>query len=75
MTPEAINELFETWNTALQTGDPDQVTRLYAPDAILLPTASNQVRHNHAEIRDYFVSFQARNPSGEINESNTRSLA
>lgn len=75
MTPEQIEELFETWNAALLTGDPDQVTRLYAPDAVLLPTLSNQVRHNHDEIRDYFVGFLAKKPSGVIDESNTRSLA
>jgi len=32
------------------------------------------VRHNHSEIRDYFVSFLAKSPSGEINESNPRQL-
>ncbi len=75
MTPEEIEKLFETWNAALLTGDPDQVTALYASDAVLLPTLSNQVRHNHEEIRDYFVGFLAKKPTGVINESNTRSLA
>ena len=74
MTPDDINALFDIWNTAVTTGDPDQVTRLYADDAVLLPTISNQVRHNHEEIRDYFVGFLARQPRGVIDESNTRSL-
>ncbi len=74
MTAEEIENLFETWNAALLTGDPDEVTRLYAPDAVLLPTVSNQVRHNHAEIRDYFVGFLANQPRGVIDESNTRTL-
>jgi uncharacterized protein (TIGR02246 family) len=43
--------LFDTWNDALATLDPDTVTTLYAEDAVLLPTVSNQVRHNHTEIR------------------------
>jgi uncharacterized protein (TIGR02246 family) len=50
MDKNDITVLFEQWNSALQTGDPKQVAALYATDAILLPTVSNQVRHNHAEI-------------------------
>lgn len=67
-----ITELFETWNSALQTGDPKQVAALYAADAILLPTVSNRVRHNHEEIEDYFVQFLAKGPSGKIDEANVR---
>ena len=75
MTEQDIVQLFANWNAALQTGDPDQVTALYAKDAILLPTVSNQVRHNHAEIRDYFVNFLSKKPQGVIDEANTRHLA
>ena len=67
--------LFERWNAALATGNPDTVTALYATNAILLPTVSNRVRHNHAEIRDYFVSFLAKRPQGVIDEANVRFLA
>ena len=74
MNNDDIVQLFRNWNDAIQTGDPDKVTAMYAEDAVLLPTVSNQVRHNHAEIRDYFVSFLAKSPSGEINESNPRQL-
>lgn len=69
-----IHDVFAKWNQALQTGDPKQVTALYAKDAILLPTVSNKVRHNHAEIEDYFVHFCAKGPIGKINEANTRIL-
>ncbi len=69
---DAIRDRFRVWNEALQSGDPDAVTRLYAEDAILLPTVSNRVRHDHAEIRDYFVQFLAKGPSGTIEESNVR---
>lgn len=51
------------------------MTALYADDAILLPTVSNQVRHNHGEIRDYFVAFLAKKPQGVIDEANVRFLA
>lgn len=74
MNNDDIIQLFSNWNDAIQTGDPDKVTAMYAEDAVLLPTVSNQVRHNHAEIRDYFVSFLAKSPSGEINEANARQL-
>ena len=75
MKEAQVLELFAKWNGALATGDPDAVTALYADDAILLPTVSNQVRHNHTEIRDYFVAFLAKEPQGIIDESNVRFLA
>jgi uncharacterized protein (TIGR02246 family) len=74
MNRTEIASLFEIWNSAIQTGDPKKVTDLYRSDAILLPTISNKVRHNHQEIEDYFVQFQENNPKGEINESNIRNL-
>ena len=74
MNKSEITALFEQWNSALQTGDPKQVAALYASDAILLPTVSNQVRHNHAEIEDYFVHFLAKEPQGKIDESNVRTF-
>jgi uncharacterized protein (TIGR02246 family) len=75
MIKKQVLRLFEQWNAALATGDPDAVTELYAEDAILLPTVSNKVRHNHEEIRDYFVSFLARQPQGVIDEANVRILS
>lgn len=72
MSNDAIAALFDEWNSALQTGDPKQVAALYESNGILLPTLSNQVRHNHAEIEDYFVSFTAKGPVGTIDESNIR---
>ncbi|MEP0190968.1 MAG: SgcJ/EcaC family oxidoreductase [Erythrobacter sp.] len=71
---QTIGSLFDAWNAALQTLDPDQVVALYAEDAILLPTISNAVRHNHAELRAYFVDFLKKKPRGTINESNIRDL-
>lgn len=69
---ENITQLFNNWNQALQTGDPKQVASLYHPEAVLLPTVSNQVRHNHPEIEDYFVHFLAKGPQGTLNEQNIR---
>lgn len=71
---DKIGALFDQWNAALQTLDPDKVVELYSQDAILLPTLSNSVRHNHPEIREYFVDFLKKRPRGTINESNIRDL-
>ena len=72
MSENEIKALFDEWNSALQAGDPKKVAALYASNAILLPTVSNQVRHNHEEIEDYFVHFVAKGPVGKIDEANIR---
>jgi len=74
MSKNEITALFDEWNDALQTGDPKQVAALYETNGILLPTVSNKVRHNHAEIEDYFVHFLAKGPMGKIDESNVRTF-
>ena len=74
MKTNEITSLFDEWNSALQTGEPKKVAALYEANAILLPTVSNKVRHNHAEIEDYFVNFLAKGPKGSIDESNVRTF-
>lgn len=74
MCTTEITALFEEWNNALQTGDPNKVAALYETNAILLPTVSNKVRHNHEEIADYFVHFLAKGPAGKIDEANVRTF-
>ncbi|MEV6974518.1 SgcJ/EcaC family oxidoreductase [Kitasatospora sp. NPDC093806] len=65
VTEREIAGLFDQWNAALQTGDPEKVTERYAEDAVLLPTASPKIRTNHAEIEDYFEHFLLKKPRGE----------
>jgi uncharacterized protein (TIGR02246 family) len=74
MSDSEILSLFDEWNNALQTGEPKNVATLYETNGILLPTVSNKVRHNHAEIEDYFVHFLAKGPKGVINEANVRTF-
>ena len=74
MSGNNVPSLFEVWNNALQTGDPKKVAELYEPNAILLPTVSNKVRHNHEEIADYFVHFLAKGQEGKVDESNVRTF-
>lgn len=69
-----IASLFDTWNAALATGDADTVAKLYATDAVLEPTVSNQVRTTPAEIKDYFVKFLKSKPQGTINYRQIRIL-
>jgi uncharacterized protein (TIGR02246 family) len=62
--------LIEEWNKALQTGNPDEVMKLYDKKAVLLPTFSCRVRHNPEEIRDYFVHFLKKGPACNVEETN-----
>jgi uncharacterized protein (TIGR02246 family) len=62
---EEIAALFDEWNEALLTGDPEQVADRYAPDALLLPTKSSRIRTDRQGIVDYFTHFTASNPVGE----------
>jgi uncharacterized protein (TIGR02246 family) len=73
-TEQEILDLFVAWNEALQSGDAQRVAALYAPDAVLLPTVSNRVRHNTAEIADYFAHFLTRAPYGRLIEANIRQV-
>ncbi|MBA2945133.1 SgcJ/EcaC family oxidoreductase [Streptomyces himalayensis] len=59
-----IAGLFDDWNAALQTGDAEKVAGLYASDAVLLPTVSNEVRVDRAGIVDYFEHFLQNKPVG-----------
>ena len=70
MNKTEVLALFEQWNNALKTRAPRNVVALYEHNAVLLPTISNKVCHNHEEIEAYFVNFLARAPIGKIDEAN-----
>ncbi|MFP4392082.1 MAG: SgcJ/EcaC family oxidoreductase [Desulfohalobiaceae bacterium] len=74
MSQEEISRLLQQWFKALETGDPGQVALLYEQSSILLPTVSNQVKHNRKEIQDYFVHFLAQKPRGTVQEENIRTF-
>ncbi len=63
---EDIKKLFDRWNNSLQTKNPDIVVKNYADDAVLLPTLSQKMRQNSANLREYFVDFLKNSPSGKI---------
>jgi len=66
---DEIATLFDRWNAALATGNPENVADLYAPNAVLVPTTSNQIRTDRAGIVDYFTHFLPRKPQGKIDQS------
>jgi uncharacterized protein (TIGR02246 family) len=68
VTEDAIAKLFTEWNNALQTGNPDKVVELYAPDGILLPTVENGPLVGRDSIRGYFVHFLENKPNGKIDK-------
>jgi len=72
ITINEVRNLFTEWNHALQSGNTAEVLKLYAPDAILLPTLSPLVRHNHEEIGDYFDMFLKFLPKAWMHEENIR---
>ncbi|HEX3422248.1 MAG TPA: SgcJ/EcaC family oxidoreductase [Sphingomicrobium sp.] len=67
-----IEAQFKRFNDSWQTGDPDKVTALFLPDAVLLATVSNKPRTTHAEIRDYFEHFLVSRPIAKIDTSTIR---
>lgn len=74
-TKSEITGQFSVWNAALQTLDPQKVAALYCEHGgVLIPTLSNRIRTNRAEIADYFVHFLELKPSGRIDQSFVRLL-
>lgn len=69
-----IAALFDRWNAALATGKPSAVTALYAPNGVLQPTVSNEVRVGPQAIQRYFDDFLKLQPVGTVNFREIRLL-
>ncbi len=69
VTEAQVAAQFDRFNGAWATKNPDSVAKLFADDAVLLPTVSNKERTDYAGIRDYFVGFLKGSPVGTINTS------
>jgi len=67
-SPQEVSALFDQWNTALQTGQPQAVVDRYSADSILLPTLSNTVRVTANAKADYFDHFLEKRPVGKIDQ-------
>ena len=67
-TQEEIASLFDRWNAALQTGNPDKVVERYAEHSILLPTVSGKARLTADEKKYYILHCSAKNSVGSIDQ-------
>lgn len=65
----AVEQQFDAFNAAWASKNPDTVTALFAPDAVLLATVANDPRTTPAGVRDYFVKFLKNSPVGKIDTS------
>lgn len=70
-----VEQQLVRWYDALHSGDPDAVTLLYAPDAVLLSTLGQGVKTGQPQIRKYFADeFLPRRPIGSTVTPYTRIL-
>ena len=66
---DEVRALFQLWNGALATENPDTVAQRYSKTPCLLPTVSDTPRTDYDSIKSYFVDFLQKKPQGEILES------
>ena len=63
---------FDRFNAAWATKNPDVVSAMFSPDAVLLPTLSDEERTTPAGIHKYFVYFLKNAPVARIDSSAIR---
>ncbi len=61
-----VTRLFDEWNLALASLDPDAVAARYWPEAVLLASSSNEPRTSHLLIREYFSHFLGEHPRAHV---------
>lgn len=69
ITKKQVKRLFDRWNAAVKSGDPEAVAKNYAPDSLLLATLKNEPRTTRAAKVDYFEEFLERKPVGRVIET------
>ncbi len=72
LSEDDVRSMFSLWDAALATEDSRIVATMYGQNATLLPTLSDRVRTDFDGIKDYFDSFLAKDPRGEIIEGHIR---
>lgn len=55
-----VKQLVNTWLNLVNTAQLGELVGFYAPEAVMLPTLSNEIRIGREEISDYFVQFLGR---------------
>jgi uncharacterized protein (TIGR02246 family) len=61
-----VMQLFDRWNAALATGNPDLVAALYADDAVLLPALSDRLVVGRDQVRAHFSQFLGLHPQASV---------
>jgi hypothetical protein len=72
LTEADVRSFFTLWDDFLGTGDSRMVASRYGEGAVLLPTMSDTPRTDFEGIKDYFDSFLAKDPRGEILDGHIR---
>ena len=65
-----MNNALKTWIDLVSIQDMEGVVNLYADDALLLGTFSDEIRIGENKIREYFEYFLSQKPKALIVESN-----
>jgi len=55
ISEQQVSALFERWNNAVQSGDPQQVVANYAPKSVLLATLANKPLLTREDKLNYFT--------------------
>jgi uncharacterized protein (TIGR02246 family) len=61
-----IEACLDLWLETLASLDPEAISELYAPDAVLLPTVSDNIAQTTNEITGYFRKFMLGEPQGRL---------
>jgi hypothetical protein len=59
-------DLFNTWNKALQSNNPEKVLDLYSKKSVLLATLENEPLNTYIKKLHYFEEFLLKNPIGTL---------
>ena len=70
ITEKEVRGLFDLWNGALATKNPEKVAARYSKQGVLLPTVSDVPRTDNPGIVDYFTNFLKLEPQGKIESGN-----
>jgi uncharacterized protein (TIGR02246 family) len=67
-----IAALFDRWNASLATGKQEEVAKLYADDAVLVPAPSDGPHVGRDQIGAYFAQLLQRHPQGWVTQRTIR---
>ena len=72
---QIVNDNMNLWLETVKNGNPKEVSQMYSEDSFFLPTVSGDFKKGQSGAEDYFVIFLAKNPTGNVLESETSWLS